>query len=74
MDTASRVGYRYVAAEARWGLGQAHHTIGDLDRARACWYESIGTLHDLGVLSADEARARMRQPVPDTPEIVDVNT
>jgi DNA-binding SARP family transcriptional activator len=67
-------GDRYNEAEQLWGLGQAHHALGHDDQARRYWHRSIVALRELDVLDQEDAVALLRQPVPDTPEIIRLNT
>jgi hypothetical protein len=68
------LGDQYNEAEQLWGLGQAHHAIGQLDTARAHWHDAITILRDIGLLDPTQADALTRQPIPDTPEIIRLNT
>jgi tetratricopeptide (TPR) repeat protein len=71
---ATTTGHRYQQAESLWALGQTHHALGNHDNARTNWRKSITILHDVGALSNDQADALHRQPVPQTPEIIQYNT
>ncbi|HEV8558253.1 MAG TPA: BTAD domain-containing putative transcriptional regulator [Actinophytocola sp.] len=61
-------------AETLWGLGQGHHALGHPEPARTYWQQSIEILRGLGELTDDEAQTLLRQPVPDTPGIIQRNT
>lgn len=67
LTLADETGHRYQQAEFRWALGQAHHALGNHDQARTNWQLSITILHDIGTLTADQADALRRQPIPRTP-------
>ncbi|MFG1625394.1 BTAD domain-containing putative transcriptional regulator [Kribbella sp. NPDC049227] len=67
-------GDRYNESEQLWGIGQAYHALGDDDRARVHWHESITILRDLDVLRPAQAEVLLGQPVPDTPEIIRLNS
>jgi len=68
------LGDRYNESEQLWGIGQANHALGDDDRARIHWRESITILRDLDVLRPEQADLLLGQPVPDTPEIIRLNS
>jgi DNA-binding SARP family transcriptional activator/tetratricopeptide (TPR) repeat protein len=68
------LGDRYNEAEQLWGLGRCHHAIGEHARARSHWRQSIALLRDIGLLETAQAAALLRQPVPETPEIIGLNT
>jgi tetratricopeptide (TPR) repeat protein len=68
------LGDLYNEAEQLWGLGQAHHALGHSDRARDNWHDAIALLRDVGLLDSAEAAVLLRQRVPETPEIVRLNT
>ena len=44
-------------------LGSALHTLGQTDRARACWQDALAVFEQLGSDEADEVRALLVQPV-----------
>lgn len=67
-------GDRYNESEQLWGIGQAFHALGDQDRARAHWRDAIMILRDLGVLRPAQAEVLLGQSVPDTPEIIRLNS
>ncbi|WP_205661249.1 tetratricopeptide repeat protein [Amycolatopsis vastitatis] len=71
---AHDTGDRYQEAEALWGLGEVHHLVGNHDQARACWHRSITILREIGAITGDHVARLLRQPVPDTPEIILRNT
>ncbi|RSM37930.1 tetratricopeptide repeat protein [Amycolatopsis balhimycina DSM 5908] len=71
---AHDTGDRYQEAEALWGLGGVHHLVGNHGQARACWHRSITILREIGAITGDHAAGLLRQPVPDTPEIILRNT
>ena len=71
---AHDTGDRYQEAEALWGLGETHHVLGNHDQARACWHRSITMLREIGAITGDHVARLLRQPVPDTPEIILRNT
>ncbi|HVV25224.1 MAG TPA: BTAD domain-containing putative transcriptional regulator [Pseudonocardiaceae bacterium] len=68
------LGDEYNAAEQLWALGQAHHALGHPDSARTHWHAAIAALRAIGLVDTDEAETLLHQPVPDTPEIIRLNT
>jgi tetratricopeptide (TPR) repeat protein/transcriptional regulator with XRE-family HTH domain len=68
------LGDRYNEAEQLWGLGQAHHALAQDEHARHHWLAAIEILRDIGLLDSAAAAELARQRVPDTPEIIRLNT
>lgn len=65
---------RYNEAEQIWALGQAHHALGHHEQARDMWRRAITALHGLRLLTQQEAERLSSQGVPETPEIIRLNT
>jgi tetratricopeptide (TPR) repeat protein len=70
---AQEIGHHYQEAESLWGLGHDHHALGRPGQARTHWRRAISILHDLGELTDDESSDLRRQPVPDTPWVIQYN-
>ena len=68
------LGDRYNEAEQLWGLGQAQQALGDNDSAREHWHSAITILRDIGLLDSTQAAELTRQAIPETPEIIRLNT
>jgi DNA-binding SARP family transcriptional activator/tetratricopeptide (TPR) repeat protein len=64
----------YNEAEQHWGIATASHRLGDPDTARTHWHAAIEMLRDIQALDDDEATRLLAQDVPDTPEIIRLNT
>nr|WP_236666969.1 BTAD domain-containing putative transcriptional regulator [Nonomuraea sp. K271] len=62
-----------LAAEHWWGLGQAHHDLGERDQARLCRGRCAAILDRLDLISADERRTIETSDDPDTPEVISRN-
>lgn len=60
----------YFEAEHLWCLGRALHEIGDVAGARRCWDRSAHVLRDLRLIGADDFKALLDTPAPDTPEVI----
>lgn len=56
---ACRAGFR--AAVDHYGLANAHHQLGDLDRAREHWTHALGRYAELGVPEANQVRDRLTE-------------
>ncbi|GAB3747926.1 transcriptional regulator AfsR [Microlunatus parietis] len=64
----------FLDAEIRWGIGRAHHDLGDAERAATEHRESARILDELGLIDAAE-RERIGGPgCPEPPEIIRRNT
>lgn len=74
LHLARAIGNDYQEAESLWGLGQVQQARGRLDEARGYWDQALTILHDLRALTAAAADTLRRQPIPDTPEIIQRNT
>lgn len=74
LATFRDLGDRYNEAEQHWGLGQAHHTIGDVPQARHHWTRAITILGDIHLLDDQAAQSLLAQDIPETPEIIRLNT
>jgi hypothetical protein len=48
--------------------------LGHPDEARGYWDHALTILHDIGAFTTAAADAMRRQPIPDTPEIIQRNT
>jgi tetratricopeptide (TPR) repeat protein len=64
----------YNAAEQHWAIGQASHALGDLPAARTHWHTAIGMLRRIQALDEHEAARLLAQDVPETPELIRLNT
>lgn len=67
-------GDRYNEAEQLWAIGLVYRAGGDDDRARPAWRRSIVMLREIGLLDGDRAEQLLAQPVPETPEIIRLNS
>jgi tetratricopeptide (TPR) repeat protein len=65
---------RYNEAEQHWGIGQAMHQLGDAATARRHWHTAITMLHDINALDDRQTRDLLAQDVPETPELIRLNT
>ena len=65
---------RYNEAEQHWGIGQAMHQLGDAASARRHWHTAITMLHDINALDDRQTRDLLAQEVPETPELIRLNT
>jgi tetratricopeptide (TPR) repeat protein len=69
-----RLGDHYNAAEQHWGIAQCRHNLGDQVTARHHWDTAITMLHRIQALDEHQAAHLRAQDVPDTPEIIRLNT
>ncbi|MFL6141167.1 MAG: tetratricopeptide repeat protein [Labedaea sp.] len=65
---------RYNEAEQHWGLGQAMHQLDHPTAARRHWHTAITMLHDIHVLDDQQTAELLAQEVPETPELIRLNT
>lgn len=70
----AEAGDRYNEAEQHWALGEVNHAQGNLDQARCDWHRTITMLHDLGLVSDEEAALSRQQEVPATPQVILLNS
>lgn len=64
----------YNAAEQHWAIAQASHDLGDPRTARAHWHTAITMLRGSGALDEHQAADLLAQEVPETPELIQLNT
>ncbi|WP_431875840.1 BTAD domain-containing putative transcriptional regulator [Amycolatopsis sacchari] len=64
----------YNAAEQHWALGQASHALGDLPAARVHWHTAIAMLRRIQAVDEQEAARLFAQDIPETPELIRLNT
>lgn len=64
---------RYNEAEQHWGIGQAMHQLGN-PAARHHWHTAITMLHDIHALDDQQTAELLAQELPDTPELIRLNT
>ncbi|MEV4753516.1 BTAD domain-containing putative transcriptional regulator [Micromonospora sp. NPDC049559] len=65
---------RYNVAEQLWGLGQAHHLLGDPEGARAYWRRSTTLLREMGMTDLGWDDDLPAGAAPELPEIIRLNT
>jgi tetratricopeptide (TPR) repeat protein len=74
MVVFDRLGDVYDAAEQHWGIAQCWHDVGDHAKARHHWDTAITMLHGIQALDEQQVADLLAADVPDTPEIVRLNT
>ncbi|GLY70648.1 hypothetical protein Atai01_72670 [Amycolatopsis taiwanensis] len=65
---------RYNEAEQHWGIGQARHQLGDTGAAGRHWHTAIKMLRDMRALDDEQAAELLTQKIPETPELIRLNT
>jgi tetratricopeptide (TPR) repeat protein len=65
---------RYNEAEQHWGIAEASHVLGESAAARSHWHQAISILRAIRALDDAEAEVLLDQEVPDTPELIRLNT
>lgn len=65
---------RYNEAEQHWGIAEASHALGESATARTHWHEAISILREIQALDDEGARVLLAKEVPETPQLIRLNT
>jgi DNA-binding SARP family transcriptional activator/tetratricopeptide (TPR) repeat protein len=67
VQLVSQAELRGFEAEFRWHLGAAHRVLGNPEQGLTCQRQALDFLRRTGTLTADQARAILAHPSPETP-------